>query len=234
MRNGLWLAVAVVMASALFTSAAHGQIDEDQLGGWYVYQWTRNPGANGIGFQGDLQHRNWDRGGDIEQLLGRAGVTWTPAGSTIKYTFGIAAVQSEAFGPSDAATQEKRLYQEVLLPQRLGARLLLTHRWRMEQRDIEGQDLRMRLRYLIGVNYPLNRDTLGKGAVYLAFTNELFVNGERGIGRGRRVDWFDRNRAYAGMGYAVSNTLRLQFGYLEQTLDSSRKSQLQLNIIQTF
>jgi len=92
----------------------------------------------------------------------------------------------------------------------------------------------MRLRYLIGVNYPLNRDTLGKGAVYLAFTNELFVNGERGIGRGRRVDWFDRNRAYAGMGYAVSNTLRLQFGYLEQTLDSSRKSQLQLNIIQTF
>jgi hypothetical protein len=227
-------ALALGLASALSTSITQAQIDEDQNGAWYVYQWTRNPGDNGIGLQGDIQHRNWSTSGDIEQLLARGGITWTPQGSTIKYTFGVAAVHSEAFGPSDAASQEIRLYQEALMPQRLGARLLLTHRWRFEQRDVEGQDMRTRLRYLIGLNYPFNRDNLGKGAVYLAFTNEVFVNLERGIGRGRSVDHFDRNRAYAGLGYSVTDSLRLQFGYLEQTLDASRKGQLQFNVIHTF
>jgi hypothetical protein len=229
-----WWAVSLVVVSGLSTTPTQAQIDEDQSGAWYVYQWTRSPGDNGIGFQGDFQHRNWSTSGDVEQLLARGGITWTPQGSTIKYTFGAAYVHSEAFGPSDAASQETRLYQEALMPQRLGTRILLTHRGRFEQRDVEGQDTRTRLRYLIGLNYPFNRDNLGKGAVYLALTNEVFINLERGIGRGRSVDYFDRNRAYAGVGYSVTDGLRLQFGYLEQTLDASRKGQLQFNVIHTF
>lgn len=220
--------------TALLSLPAFAQFDEDRIGAWYVYQWTKNPGSRGIGFQGDFQHRNWDLGGDVEQLLGRAGVTWTPEGSAIKYTFGYAYVHSSAYGPSDAGSQEQRLYQEMLWPQRLGERVYLTHRLRFEQRDLEEQDMRTRLRYMLGLNYSLNQDTLGRGAVYLALVNEYFVNLERGIGRGRSVDHFDRNRAYAGMGYSVSDGLRIQFGYMHQQLDETSKGQLQMNLVHTF
>lgn len=224
-------AIAVV---TLLPLLAQAQFDEDQLGGWYVYQWTLNPNNKGFGLQGDVQHRNWDIGGDKEQLLGRAGITWTPNGSAIKYTFGYAHVHSEAFGPSDAATQEQRLYQEALLPHRVGARYYFTHRFRFEQRDLEEQDLRTRLRYFIGLNYPFNQDTLGKGAIYLALSNEFFLNLEQGIGGGRRVDYFDRNRAYAGIGFSLTDGLRVQAGYLHQQLDETSKGQLQLNLIHSF
>jgi hypothetical protein len=227
----LSLATAVFM---LIPRPANAQFDADQLGGWYVYQWTVNPNARGFGLQGDIQHRNWDLGGDVEQLLGRAGVNWTPQGSAIKYTFGYAYIHSATFGPGDSGTQEQRLYQEALLPHKIAQRLYFTHRVRFEQREVENQDLRTRLRYFLGLNYPLNQDTLGSGAVYLSFSNEYFLNLERGTGRGRSVDYFDRNRAYAGVGYSVNDKLRIQAGYMHQQLDESSKRQLQLNLIHTF
>lgn len=224
----------VTLLGATAPALALAQIDEDQLGGWYAWQWTVNRAGSAIGFQGDIQHRNWDVASDLEQLLVRGGVTWQPGGSAVKYTLGYAHIASGAFGPSGARTDEHRLYQEALLPQRWGARGFVTHRLRFEQRDVENQDLRTRLRYFIAYNHPLNQATLGRGAVYLALANELFINGERGIGGGRAVDWFDRNRASAGLGYSVSDTSRVQLSYMHQQLDEIGKGQLQLNWIQTF
>jgi len=228
-----------VLLSGLFSflllpSPALAQFDEDRTGAWYMYMWTKNPGANGLGLQGDIQHRNWDSGGDLEQLLVRGGLTWTPQGSPIKYTLGAAWVASGTYGRSAAKSHERRLYQEALLPHRLGAKTFLTHRLRFEQRDVDGQDLRTRLRYFVALNYPFNQATLGKGALYLSIYNELFVNLEQDIGRGRSVDYFDRNRAYAALGYSVSDTLRLQFGYMHQQLDGPGKGQLQFNLIHAF
>lgn len=212
---------------------AFAQFDEDQLGGWYTYQWTLNRSQSTVGWQGDLQLRYWDVGGDTEQRLLRSGVTWQPG--RIKYTLGFAHVVSEAFGRSTADSEELRLYQEALWPaQRIGERGFLVHRVRTEERHLEGQDLRTRARYLIGYNHVLNQNSLGRGALYLAFSNEIFVNLERGIGGGRRVDHFDRNRFAAGMGYSLTDGLRLQLSWMRQSLANSHKDQLQLNLIHTF
>jgi hypothetical protein len=120
------------------------------------------------------------------------------------------------------------------MPQRWGTRGFVTHRVRFEQRDLDNQDLRTRVRYLLGYNRPFNQDSMGRGAVYLALANEVFVNLEQDIGRNRQVDHFDRNRASLGLGYSVSDTSRVQFGYMRQTLDETSKGQIQLNWIQTF
>lgn len=224
----------LLVLAALMTQPGFAQFDEDQLGAWYTLQATVNREGSTIGFQGDIQHRNWEVTGDLEQLLVRGGVTWQPTGSAIKYTFGYAHVTSGTFGPADNYIRESRLYQEALLPQRIGERGFATHRVRFEQRDIQSQDLRTRLRYMIGYNYPFNQATLGQGAIYLALSNEFFLNLEQGIGRNREVDWFDRNRAAAGIGYSLSDTSRLQFSYMHQQLDETAKGQLLLNWIQTF
>jgi hypothetical protein len=213
---------------------ALAQFDEDQVGAWYMYMWNMTMEDSGLGFQGDVQHRNWDIAGDLEQMLVRGGATWTPEGSMIKYTLGYAYTISGAFGPSDAKTKERRVYQEALLPQRIGTRGFITHRLRFEQRDIDNQDLRTRLRYSIGLNYPFNQDTLGKGAVYLALSNEIFLNLEQDIGQNSQVDYFDRNRAYAALGYSFTDEMRFQFGYMQQELDESGKGQLQFSLIHAF
>lgn len=234
MPRKLLRTLMLILLAATTPALALAQVDEDQLGGWYTWQWTVNRAGSAIGFQGDIQHRNWDLAGDLEQLLVRGGVTWQPEGSAVKYTLGYAHITSGTFGPSGATSEEHRIYQEALIPQRWGARGFVTHRLRFEQRDVEGQDLRTRLRYFIAYNHPLNQATLGRGAVYLALANELFINGERSIGGGRKVDWFDRNRASVGLGYGVSDTSRVQLSYMHQQLDEIGKGQLQLNWIQTF
>jgi hypothetical protein len=225
---------ARIILGAITPAFALAQVDEDQVGGWYAWQGTVNRANSTLGFQGDIQHRNWDLARDMEQLLARGGLTWQPTGSAVKYTLGYAHIVSGAFGASSATSKEHRLYQEALLPQRWGARGFVTHRVRFEQRDVQNLDFRTRLRYFIGYNRPLNADTLGRGALYLALANEVFFNGERGIGRGRSVSWFDRNRASAGFGYALGDTSRVQLSYMHQNLEHSEKGQIQLNWIQSF
>jgi hypothetical protein len=223
------LAVYLVgLAAALSAAHASAQIDEDKTGAWYIYAWSK-PGTDGkIGFQGDIQHRNWDAGGDLEQLLIRGGATFTPTSGRVQYTLGAAHIVSEPFGPGGDTTREDRLYQEALLPHRIGNKLLVTHRFRFEQRWVDGQDTRLRGRYFIGLNWPLNQDTLGAGARYLSLYNETFVNLNRNIGDGRRVDQFDRNRLYVAFGYSLRDDLRIQLGYMHQQTDDIGKGQLQI------
>jgi hypothetical protein len=229
-----WFKSGLLWGLVMLPFCAQAQVDEDQLGAWYMYMWTKNLDQSRFGFQGDVQYRNWDSWGDLEQLLIRGGVTWVPEGWTGKLTLGYAHVSSGAYGPSSAKTTESRLYQEALFTPRVGRRLFLTHRFRFEQRWVEDQDFRTRIRYFFGINRPLNQDSLGRGAVYLSFYNEIFINLERDIGDGRRVDSFDRNRLYLALGYSATDAVRLQGGYMYQKTDSIGKGQLQFNVLHSF
>ncbi|MDC0598308.1 DUF2490 domain-containing protein [Gammaproteobacteria bacterium] len=217
-----------------FSSPLLAQVDQGQTGAWYMYLWSHENNESGFGLQGDIQHRNWDTGGDLEQLLIRAGLTWRPDDSAFKYTLGYAHITSGAFGSSNEKNEENRIYQEALGGQRLGNKWFLTHRFRLEQRWVNGQDFRARLRYFVGLNYPFNQENLNKGALYLSLYNELFVNLNRDIGDGRHVDYFDRNRAYAALGYSLDDNFRLQFGYMWQGNNNYGKGQLQFNLIHSF
>ena len=204
--------------------------DEDRTGAWYMYFWNHDRSDSRFGAQGDIQYRNWDLLGDMEQLLIRGGLTWRPTQGPLKLTLGLAHITSGEFGNRSNNSEEIRLYQEALIPHRIGRRAHFTHRLRLEQRDVDGQNTRNRFRYFLAFNYPLNQDTLGAGAVYLSFYNELFVNLEKDIGGGRKVDRYDRNRAYGAIGYSVSDRVRLQFGYMHQDSDTREKGQLQFNL----
>lgn len=230
--------ILLIVALAVFGGggavAQVAPVDEDQLGAWYMYFWSLRLADDRWGFQGDVQYRNWDYGGDLEQLLVRGGATWTPRGADLTVTLGYANITSGAFGDDDGTTGEDRAYQELLLPQGLGARVRLRHRFRFEQRWVEDQDFRTRFRYALFVDVPLNRADLGRGALYLALYDEVFLNGERDIGGGREVETFDRNRLYGALGWAVTDRLRLQLGYMYQSSPSIDKGQLQLSAHQTF
>ena len=147
---------------------------------------------------------------------------------------GYGHISSGTPGKRTDIVKECRMYQEALIPQKIGTRFFVTHRYRFEQRWVKGQDFRTRFRYNIFLNVPLNKPTLQKNAVYVALYNEIFINGQLNIGNDRRVQYFDRNRTYLGMGYTVIDNLRGQLGWMNQTTASWQKAQAQVSMHYTF
>ncbi len=211
------------------------QIDEDQLGIWYMYFVTKKFGDSRFGLQGDYQFRFWNVGtSDLEQMLLRTGFTYRPRNAEALLTLGYASITTGEFGESSDTFHENRIYQEALLPHRVSKRLRLNHRFRYEQRWVAGQDFRTRYRYNLFVNVLLTQKELNQGGLYLALYNEIFINGQTDIGRGRTVALFDRNRTYGALGYGLSDELRAQVGCMLQTTANWQKAQLQLSLHHNF
>ncbi|HXV77545.1 MAG TPA: DUF2490 domain-containing protein [Candidatus Polarisedimenticolaceae bacterium] len=226
--------ILVGLLSGLCLSPVAAQVDDDQLGAWYMYFWSTRLDDGRFGFQGDGQYRAWDLGGDLEQLLLRGGATYTPRSGGVTFTLGYANVTSGEFGGDDDTSGESRIYQEALLPQKVGPRVHLGHRFRFEQRWVENQDFRTRFRYALFVTIPVNDDRLRQGTISVVLSDELFINGQREIGDGREVELFDRNRLYGAIGYSFSDALRVQGGYMYQNTDEFGKGQLQLSLHHAF
>lgn len=212
----------------------NAQIQEDQTGGWYMYFFNTTLNDSPWGIQGDLQHRNWNIAGDLEQLMLRGGLTYSPQNANIKFTLGYGNITTGAFGSDNTTTAESRFYQEALFPIKFGNRFYTNHRFRYEQRFVENQDFRTRYRYNLFLNIALNKVNMERNTIYLALYNELFMNGQRTIGNGNTVEFFDRNRLYGAVGYVIQDGLKVQLGVMNQTTDSWGKNQIQLSLHQSF
>jgi len=212
----------------------NAQIQEDQTGGWYMYFFNTTLNDSPWGIQGDLQHRNWNIAGDLEQLMLRGGLTYSPQNANIKFTLGYGNITTGAFGSDNTSTAESRFYQEALFPVKFGNRFYTNHRFRYEQRFVENQDFRTRYRYNLFLNIALNKTNMERNTIYLALYNELFMNGQRTIGNGSTVEFFDRNRLYGAFGYVIQDGLKVQLGVMNQTTDSWGKNQIQLSLHHSF
>ncbi len=87
----------------------YSQVNEDKTGAWYMYFWNTNIKQSSFGFQGDIQYRNWNIIGDLEQLLLRGGFTFNPSKSDVKFTLGYANVTSGEYGDSKDINIENRI-----------------------------------------------------------------------------------------------------------------------------
>lgn len=223
-----------ILVSTLAISHSYSQVESSQTGAWWMYFFNHDFKESNFGFQGDIQYRDWQGIGDMEQLLLRSGITYKPDNTDIKLTLGYANITSGQFGSSNDTSLENRIYQEALLPQKLGSRIYLTHRFRYEQRFVENQDFRTRYRYNLFVNVPLNKKEMITRAYYFSFYNELFINGQQEIGNNKEVALFDRNRTYLGLGYIFSKKIKLQLGWMNQKTNAWGKGQWQVSVHHNF
>lgn len=223
-----------IVGFSLFFNGLFAQVEESQTGAWYMYFYNHQFKDSQWGIQGDFQYRDWQGLGDLEQLMLRSGLTFSPRESGVIFTLGYANITTGQFGDSDDTFAENRIYQEALFSQKLGNRFYLSHRFRYEQRFVENQDFRTRYRYNLFLNVPINKKELSPNAVYAALSNELFINGETDIGDNRVVELFDRNRTYLGIGYVFNPTLRFQLGWMNQKTIDWGKGQIQLSMHHNF
>lgn len=233
MRKKVLLPLVAVVC-LLFPKTGEAQINEDKLGAWYMYFFNTTFKEGTWGVQGDVQYRNWNIAGDLEQLLLRGGITYQPKSANIKLTLGYGNITTGTYGTSSSTVSESRIYQEALFPVQFGNRIYTNHRFRYEQRFVENQDLRTRYRYNLFLNIPLNKAEMSENTIYLALYNELFINGQRNIGEGKTVEFFDRNRLYTALGYIVSSGMKIQLGLMNQTTNGWSKKQWQISLHHKF
>lgn len=230
MKKSLFL--LSICISLFIPKSGNAQLDEEKTGAWYMYFFNTTFKESSWGVQGDVQYRNWNIAGDLEQLLLRGGITYKPKKADIKLTLGYGNITTGSYGSDTSTSTESRIYQEALFPVQFGNRFYTNHRFRYEQRFVENQDFRTRYRYNLFLNIPLNKAVMDDKTLYLALYNELFINGQRKIGNGNTVEIFDRNRLYLAMGYMIKKGLKIQFGIMRQTTDNWSKNQLQLSFHQ--
>lgn len=223
----------IVLLFILCFSTSFAQVNTSQTGAWYMYFYSHQFKDSQFGIQGDFQYRDWQGLGDKEQLLLRSGFTYTPKKSGVKFTLGYGNVTSGVPGSSDDTSAESRIYQEALIPQKLGGRFYLTHRFRYEQRFVADQDFRTRYRYNLFLNIPISNKVLDPKTLYIALYNELFINGQQDIGNGNSVEFFDRNRTYLGLGYILNEKIKFQLGWMNQKTNTWGKAQLQFSMHHT-
>ena len=169
----------------------------------------------------EIQFRNYDAIGDLEQLLLRTGVGYNLSENNHNVLLGYGYITSENYvgDTSEKITvNEHRIFQQFTSKQKIGA-VSLSHRYRFEQRFVES-DFKMRLRYFLAFKVPILKTEEMPSKLYLSAYNELFLNTKSAV--------FDRNRVYGGFGYQINKNIRLEAGYMTQLFETSSRDQFNL------
>ena len=190
------------------------------FGNWLIYIGSKKVNSK-WNIHNEVQYRNYDAVGDLEQLLLRTGVGYNLSENNHNLLLGYGYILSQNYV---ADTQEKtdvnehRIFQQFTSKQKIG-KVSLSHRYRFEQRFVEA-DFKMRLRYFLALKIPLIKSEAVPAKLYVSAYNEVFLNTESSV--------FDRNRVYSGLGYQLYKNVRVEAGYMNQLFENSSRDQFNL------
>ncbi|MFB1013096.1 MAG: DUF2490 domain-containing protein [Bacteroidia bacterium] len=209
--------IYTVLLSFLFIPWTFSQGSD--FGNWMIY-FGNNKLNEKFNIHNEVQYRNYNAVGDLEQLLLRTGLGYNLTPNNNNLLLGYGFIRSENYQNLDTklVLNEHRIYQQFITKQSFG-RVSLSHRYRLEERFV-ADDFKMRFRYFLATNIALNHKLLVPNTIYLSAYNEIFINAKNQL--------FDRNRIYGGLGYKVSNNLKLEIGYMNQRFFVGNRDQINL------
>ncbi|PWA08185.1 DUF2490 domain-containing protein [Flavobacterium laiguense] len=212
--------INLIVLSICFCNLSFSQ--KSETGSWLMYFGNQkmNPKWN---WHNEVQVRNYNFIGDTNQLLLRTGIGYNLSEDNNNLLLGYGFINTQKYVPnSDQKTDsnEHRIYQQFITRQSFG-RIFLQHRYRIEERFIPN-DFQIRFRYFLGINIPFNKKKVETNALYLSAYNEIFINAESPL--------FDRNRLYEALGYVIHKNIKIEAGFMAQTLENSNRNQFQIAI----
>lgn len=201
---------------------ANVNAQKTDTGNWFLYFGNQKINDR-WNWHNEVQYRNFNFAGDLEQLLMRTGIGYDLSENNNNLLLGYAYVHSEPYfvGTDEKfETDEHRIFQQFISKQQFG-RVNIQHRYRVEERFLN-DDFKLRFRYFLSLNVPINKKNLDKNAIYASAYNEIFLNSEQ--------NQFDRNRLYGGIGYCFSKNIKVEAGIMSQMLADNSRAQFQIMI----
>jgi len=209
----------LIILLSIFISFS-GFSQSSNLGDWLIYIGSKKIDKK-WNWHHEVQYRNYNAIGDLEQLLLRTGIGYNLSENNNNLLFGYGYILSQNYidnTDDKVDVNEHRIFQQFITKQSFG-RLNLQHRYRFEQRFVE-DDFKLRFRYFLAMAIPLTNATMVDKTVYFSLYNELFINS--------KANQFDRNRLYAGFGYKLNKNIRLELGYMNQFLSNGNRDQINI------
>ncbi|EJL69172.1 DUF2490 domain-containing protein [Chryseobacterium populi] len=207
------LALVVFICAATFSWA-----QKNDLGVWYMY-FGNNKISKKWNWHNEVQYRNFDAVGDLEQLLIRTGIGYDLSENNNNVLLGYGFILSQPYVNGEKKENiEHRIFQQFITKQKFG-RFNLQHRYRLEERFLQ-DDFRMRFRYMLGLNIPISQKEMLPKTWYASVYNEIFLHFDSSV--------FDRNRVYGALGYVINKNLRIEAGYMNQLQESRNRGQIQI------
>lgn len=208
------------MLASFFWNISFSQ--KSEVGNWFIYFGNQKINSK-LNWHNEVQLRNYDFIGDTNQILLRTGIGYNLTDNNNNFLLGYGFINTQRYQDNSdqkISVNENRIYQQYIYRHKIGL-MLIQHRFRAEERFLPN-DFQMRFRYFLGINIPINKKTIEKNTLYFSGYNEIFINSEKPI--------FDRNRIYGALGFCLNKNIKLEAGFMAQTLENSNRNQFQIVI----
>lgn len=200
--------------------------------GWYNFFGTFKISEK-FGIHTEYQWRRNEMITQWQQSLLRVGVNYN-LNSRVQFRVGYGWIETYPYGkiPINGMGRdftEHRIFEMVQLNHKEGI-VDFSHRFMLEQRFVgryssmneiseDEFPLLNRIRYMLRVQVPLKGNEIKDKTPYIAFYDEIFV----GFGKNVNANIFDQNRIGILLGYRFNKNIRVEAGYLNQTLQLGRQ-----------
>lgn len=227
--------ILILLCFLLFAptlSAQNTRIQDPNQIGWLGYFGTFKVGKQ-YSIHSEYQWRRDNYIADKQQGLLRVGLNYQ-ANPKMQLRLGYAWIETYPYGNFPINGQgkdftEHRIYQMMTLTDKI-SKVELSHRFMLEQRFVgrytkpelivEDEYLFLnRLRYMLRIQMSLKGNEISAKTPYLAAYNEIFI----GFGKNVNENIFDQNRIGLLLGYKFDSNLRIEGGYLNQTVQLGRE-----------
>lgn len=210
----------------------NNRINNNNSIGWYNFFGTFKISEK-FGIHTEYQWRRNEMITQWQQSLLRIGVNYN-LNSRVLFRVGYGWIETYPYGeiPINGMGRnftEHRIFEMVQLNHKEGI-VDFSHRFMFEQRFVgryssinepteDEFPLLNRIRYMIRVQVPLKGNEIKDKTPYLAFYDEIFI----GFGKNVNMNVFDQNRIGLLLGYRFNKNIRIEGGYLNQTVQMGRQ-----------
>ena len=224
------LVVALLFCTKI-TFGQNNRLNDHNNIGWYNYFGTFKV-SNKIGIHTEYQWRRDEIISKPMQSLLRVGLNYQ-LNPRVLFRAGYALIETYPYGeiPINGMGKdftEHRIFQMVQLSHKEGI-IDLSHRFMLEQRFVgryssaaltkeDEFPLLNRMRYMMRLQIPLKGKEIKDKTPYVTLYDEIMI----GFGKNVNANIFDQNRIGVLLGYRFNKTIRIEAGYLNQTVQFGR------------
>ena len=217
---------------SILSFAQNTRINEKNNIGWYNFNATFKVNSK-IGIHNEYQWRRADYITNWQQNLLRLGVNYQ-LNSAVQLRAGYAWIETFPYGETPINGfgkdfTEHRTFEMATLNNKVSIvdfshRFMLEQRWigRYSNATLDSEDeflFSNRFRYMFRMQLPLKGKSIVEKTPYIAIYDEIMI----GFGKNVNENIFDQNRIGLVLGYKFNNNLRMEAGYLNQTLQLGRE-----------